>query len=198
MDKNIFEYEKAINLFWKIRNESGVTSNHHLDPLAKYLAEYSSIAGVKYFFDKTNTSLRGRYRPSKNWDIVFKKDEDVLAAVELKSMSGSFGNNLNNRTEEAIGNAVDIRAEYKNKAPWLGYVFVIEENEKSSAISKKRKVSYVQQVEDLCNRMVEDGLYDAAVLIKTKNDRVISWSEPRGLDHKNFVSLLSSHLADRM
>ena len=190
--------DTAVNLFWKIRNESGTTANNHLDPLARYLAESSSFDGVDYFFDKVNTSLKGRFRPSKNWDIVFKKDENVLAAVELKSMSGSFGNNLNNRTEEAIGNAVDIRAEYKKNAPWLGYVFVIEENEKSSAISKRRKVSYIQQVEDLCNRMVEDGLYDAAILIKTKNDRVISWSEPKGLDHKNFVSLLSSHLADIM
>lgn len=190
--------DKAIKLFWKIRNENNVTSNTHLDPLADYLAKASSANGINYFFDKSNTSLKGRYRPSKNWDIVFKKDQDVLAAVELKSMSGSFGNNMNNRTEEAIGNAVDLRAQYKDDTPWLGYVFVIEENEKSSLVSIRRGISYIQQVEELCNKMVEDKLYDAAILVKTKNTKVVSWSEPKGLDHKNFIDLLNSHLSSKL
>ena len=186
--------DEAIELFWKIRNSKNVTSNTHLDPLAKYIAQTSSIEGVKSFFDNANTSLPGRYRPSKNWDIVFKKDDLVLAAIELKSMCGSFGNNLNNRTEEAIGNAVDVRAKYGSDAPWLGYIYVIEENEKSAAVSKRRGISYVQQIEDLCNKLVEDGLYDGAMLVKTKNSKGSEWSEPSGLDHKTFTGLLKTHL----
>jgi len=34
-------------------------------------------------------------------------------AIELKSRVGSFGNNVNNRTEEAIGNAADIWRAYE-------------------------------------------------------------------------------------
>ena len=186
--------DEAIKLFWKIRNNKAVTSNGHLDPLANYIAKTSSVKGVNSFFDNANTSLPGRYRPSKNWDIVFKKDDLVLAAIELKSMCGSFGNNLNNRTEEAIGNAIDIRAKYGKDSPWLGYVYVIEENEKSANVSKRRGISYIQQVEDLCSKLVEDGIYDGAMLIKTKNNKRSEWSEPDGLDHKTFTSLLRGHL----
>ncbi len=32
----------------------------------------------------------------------------LLAGIEFKSQVGSFGNNYNNRTEEAIGSAADI------------------------------------------------------------------------------------------
>lgn len=31
-----------------------------------------------------------------------------IAAIELKSLLGSFGNNFNNRSEEAIGTAHDL------------------------------------------------------------------------------------------
>ena len=48
-------------------------------------------------------------------------------AVEFKSQVGpSFGNNFNNRTEEAIGNAEDIWTAYRegrfgrHRAPLLG------------------------------------------------------------------------------
>ncbi|TCM33223.1 PaeR7I family type II restriction endonuclease [Kribbella sp. VKM Ac-2568] len=51
--------------------------------------------------------LPGFYRRAKEWDIVTYRGI-LVAAVECKSQVGSFGNNFNNRTEEAIGNAVSI------------------------------------------------------------------------------------------
>ncbi len=53
-------------------------------------------------------SLPGFYRRTKNWDIVVTYKEILVAAIECKSQVGSFGNDFNNRTEEAIGNAVDL------------------------------------------------------------------------------------------
>jgi len=50
----------------------------------------------------------GRFRSSKNWDfLVITPRKKLLVAIELKSQVGSYGNNFNNRAEEAIGSAVD-------------------------------------------------------------------------------------------
>ena len=59
------------------------------------------------------------YRPTKKWDLVVIDRGMLVAAVELKSQVGpSFGNNFNNRTEEAIGNAVDVWRAYEGRYVW--------------------------------------------------------------------------------
>lgn len=60
--------------------------------------------------------LPGWYRPEKKWDLLVVSDGKLLAGIEFKSQVGSFGNNYNNRTEEAIGSAVDIWAAYREGA----------------------------------------------------------------------------------
>ena len=71
--------------------------------------------------------IPGWYRPEKKWDLLIVSDGKLLAGIEFKSQVGSFGNNYNNRTEEAIGSAADIWAAYREGAfkpsarPWLGY-----------------------------------------------------------------------------
>jgi hypothetical protein len=48
--------------------------------------------------------LPGWFRAEKKWDLVIVHDDQLLAAMEFKSQIGpSFGNNFNNRTEEALG-----------------------------------------------------------------------------------------------
>ena len=56
--------------------------------------------------------------------VVVRKGE-LVAAVKFKSILGSFGNNMNNRTEEALGNATDILHAAETgllglQPPWLG------------------------------------------------------------------------------
>ena len=77
--------------------------------------------------------LPGFFRPTKKWDFLVVVDGTLLAAMEAKSQVGpSFGNNFNNRTEEAIGSAVDVWTAFREGAfgdsprPWLGYVFLLE------------------------------------------------------------------------
>ena len=60
--------------------------------------------------------LPGFFRPSKRWDLVVVHKDRFVAAVEFKSQVGSFGNNLNNRTEEALGNATDLRTAARERA----------------------------------------------------------------------------------
>lgn len=73
--------------------------------------------------------LPGWFRAEKKWDLVIVHERELLAAIEFKSQIGpSFGNNFNNRTEEALGSATDIWAAYREGAfkpsarPFLGYL----------------------------------------------------------------------------
>ena len=53
--------------------------------------------------------LPGYFRPTKLWDLLVINQGRLVAALELKSQIGpSFGNNFNNRTEEALGTAIDF------------------------------------------------------------------------------------------
>jgi hypothetical protein len=53
--------------------------------------------------------LPGFFRPTKEWDLLAIHDGKLLAVIEAKSQVGpSFGNNFNNRTEEAMGSALDL------------------------------------------------------------------------------------------
>jgi hypothetical protein len=54
-------------------------------------------------------TLPGYFRPTKIWDLLIINQGRLVAALELKSQVGpSFGNNANNRAEEAIGTAHDL------------------------------------------------------------------------------------------
>jgi hypothetical protein len=103
-----------------------------------------------------------------------------VAAVEVKSQVGSFGNNANNRVEEALGNATDFWTAYKRgvfqptQKPWLGYLFMLEDAPGSTRARKRidlepfavdaafQEKSYVQNYEETCKRLVRELLYDAA------------------------------------
>lgn len=52
--------------------------------------------------------LPGFFRATKNWDVLVIHQRRLLAVFEFKSQVGSFGNNLNNRSEEVIGSAADL------------------------------------------------------------------------------------------
>jgi restriction endonuclease XhoI-like protein len=104
----------------------------------------------------------------------------LVAVVEVKSQVRSFGNNFNNRVEEALGNATDFWAAYRegifspSQKPWIGYLFMLEEREASIRATKPitlkpykvdeafQRRSYAKRYELVCERLVRDRLYDAA------------------------------------
>lgn len=60
-------------------------------------------------------ALPGYFRQSKLWDLQVTFKGELIAVIELKSHVGpSFGNNFNNRAEEAIGSAHDFWAAYRD------------------------------------------------------------------------------------
>jgi hypothetical protein len=126
--------------------------------------------------------IPGWYRPEKKWDLLIVSDSKLLAAIEFKSQVGSFGNNYNNRTEEAIGSAVDIWAAYREGAfkpsarPWLGYLMLLEEAPGSLGPVRAREphfkvfpefkeASYAKRYEILLTKLVRERFYDSACFL---------------------------------
>ena len=149
--------------------------------------------------------LPGYFRSTKEWDVVITHGEILVAAIELKSHVGpSFGNNYNNRVEEAIGSAVDIRMSYTRgqlgtQLPWLGYMLLLEEAPESTREVQVfeplykvypgfRGASYKNRYELLCHRLLEAGLYDAACFFTSAPNPESPIDEPdAALSFKAFV-----------
>ena len=157
--------------------------------------------------------LPGYYRPTKKWDLVVIERGRLVAALEFKSQVGpSFGNNFNNRTEEAIGNAVDVWRAYEEGTfgdvrPWLGYVFLLEEAERSTTPVRLadsifppeeifRGTSYKDRYRILCERLVRERLYDAAWFVTSSKDPAQPIREPAsGLSFANFKAAIQGRAA---
>jgi type II restriction enzyme len=190
-----------------------VTGGGHLDALRDFVADIFVAQGVEpaNIHRSSGITLPGFYRPSKQWDLVIVDGDILVAAIELKSQVGpSFGNNFNNRTEEAIGNAVDIWRAFESGAfgtvrPWLGYVFVLEDTDRSSSpvsIPEMRfqpdevfvGASYKERYGVLCERLMRERLYDAVWFLATS--RAMTASEPKpGLRIDEFRAAISGRVA---
>ena len=145
------------------------------------LLEESGI-GKPVIFTERSVEIPGWYRPEKKWDLLVVVDGCLIAAIEFKSQVGSFGNNYNNRTEEALGSATDIWAAYREGAfkpsarPWLGYLMLLEEAPGSVAPVRAREphfrvfeefrdASYARRYEILLTKLVRERLYDSACFL---------------------------------
>jgi hypothetical protein len=146
------QLRKAVRQFWTQRGQqaaqqgsqggkdrgdrSAVTGGKHLDGFRELVAHLLTASGLQraHVYWRQKTELPGWYRAEKNWDLLIVADGKLIAIVEFKSQVGpSFGNNFNNRTEEALGNASDLWAAYREGAfkpserPWLGYFMLLED-----------------------------------------------------------------------
>jgi hypothetical protein len=160
--------------------------------------------------------IPGWYRPEKKWDLLVVADGKLLAGIEFKSQVGSFGNNYNNRIEEAIGSATDLWAAYREGAfkpsarPWLGYLMLLEEAPGSMAPVRAREphfkvfpefkeASYAERYEILLTKLVRERLYDSACFLMSdvSNGTRGAYREPAPeLSFQNFItSLLAKAIA---
>lgn len=164
------------------------------------------------------TEIPGYFRSQKAWDLVVVKDSQLRAVIEVKSQGGpSFGNNINNRAEEAIGNATDLWTAYRegayvgSAAPFVGYIFLLEECDKSTAPVAPREphfevfpefksASYAERYTELCRRLVSERLYSAAVMLLSSEDTATerpNFSEPAAeLGIERFCDQLLRHVLD--
>lgn len=160
--------------------------------------------------------LPGWFRAEKKWDIVIVHERELIAALEFKSQIGpSFGNNFNNRTEEALGSATDIWAAYREGAfrpsarPFLGYLMLLEDSERSRSPVKVasphfpvfpefRDASYRGRYAILIEKLLRERLYDGACLLLSSAAAAESgdYIEPHAeLTFAKFVSPLLARVA---
>jgi hypothetical protein len=196
-----------------------VTGGAHLDGFAELIRDLIVGAGVAdtAVHRRKAVELPGYYRAEKKWDLVVVVNGRLLATVEFKAQVGpSFGNNYNNRTEEALGNATDYWAAYREGAfrdsprPWLEYMMLLEEAQGSNrpvsvaephfpVFEEFQGASYAKRYEILLLKLVRERLYDAASLMlsPTGARATGTYSEPcRELTFKNFAeSLLARAIA---
>jgi len=221
----------AIRHFWVVRasqqanqgtktgqkgagERSAVTGGKHGDGFIALVSAVLRDGGLEdaEIFVRRNT-LPCYFRPSKDWDLVAKVGDDLVAVVEVKAHVGSFGNNFNNRVEEALGSASDFWSAYSkgtfkpSARPWLGYLLMLE-NAPASMCKSKQKVlphypmrdefqgvSYCRRYEIFCERLVRERFYDATCFLIS--DRVGGksgkYTEPNAeLGIRNFAASLSA------
>jgi hypothetical protein len=193
-------------------DRAAVTAGKHLDGFRELVAEVLEKAGLQraHIYWQQRTELPGWFRAEKNWDLLVVADGRLVAIVEFKSQVGSFGNNFNNRTEEALGNAADLWAAYEEGAfapserPWLGYLMLLEgapgANKPVRAKEPHFKVfpefkgaSYAERYNQLLTRLVRKRLYDAGCFLMSSrvNGPKGIYREPNPeLSFANFVTSL--------
>jgi hypothetical protein len=185
--------------------------------LVRDLLRENGVPDVSVHCKKPGTrfgiELPGYFRPEKQWDLLVTVQGRLVATIEFKSQVGSFGNNYNNRSEEAIGSAFDFRTAYRQGAfgssasPWLGYMMILEDapgSQRPVAVSEPhfpvfaefRNASYAKRYEILLTKLVRERLYDSACLLLSdkRGGRKGAYLEPlEELSFRSFIASLLGH-----
>lgn len=222
----------AIRLFWETRNSqknaqsekeikdtgnrSSVTGGKQLDGLLKLLYVVATDLGIPKdcIFIKGN-QLPGYFRPTKDWDmLIITPSKKLVAVIELKSQVGSFGNNFNNRTEEALGSATDLWTAYREKAfpnqpaPWLGYLIIVEKSQKSTSpvrisepyfkvFNEFQNTSYLDRYKLFCQKLMLERLYSQTCLIWVTDDHQFGDLEA-SISIRAFLGSFIGHLTGQL
>ena len=114
-----------------------VTAGTQMGALETLVTDILCQAGLSRLEIKTRTALElpGYYRAEKKWDLIVVSEGRLVTAMEFKSQVGpSFGNNFNNRSEEALGSAACLWTAFREgrfglgtPPPFVGYVFLLED-----------------------------------------------------------------------
>ncbi len=193
-----------------------VTGGAQMDAFIELFAGIIIETGIpeKYIFRKRAIELPGFFRPTKEWDLLVIKEKTLIAAMEAKSQVGpSFGNNFNNRTEEAMGSALDLWTAFREHAylqspqPFLGYFFMLEGCEASKrpvsvqephfkVLPEFVRASYMKRYELFCRKLVLERHYSAAAFITSTIERGINGefdTPAEDLSVERFAKLLVAH-----
>lgn len=198
---------------------AGVTAGKNMDgflDLATDLVHANGLEDAEICIERKVLTLPGYFRPTKLWDMLIMNDGHLVAAIEFKSQVGpSFGNNFNNRTEEAIGTALDFWTAYRegalgeNPRPFVGWLMLVEDCEASRSPVGDNSVhfpvfeefsgaSYADRYNILCRKLAQEQLYSAATVLLSQRAAIDTGayeelSEMTGL--KTFVTTLAGHIA---
>ncbi len=184
--------------------------------LALDIIKANGLAHAETHQNRAMLTLPGYFRPTKLWDLLVIHKGELIAAIELKSQVGpSFGNNFNNRTEEAIGTAHDLWTAFREEAfgkqprPFVGWLMMVEDAPGSRSpvrdssphfpvFEEFKGTSYLQRYDLLCQRLVREQLYTTAAVIAAERSAVDTghYAELSSMTSiKTFVSTLAGHVA---
>lgn len=222
--------QEAVANFWAIRDRQAteqaargvvdagtrgaVTGGRHLGPIEALIRRVLTDAGVNEtdIHNGQSAKLPGWFREFKNWDIVVFDGGTLVAVVELKSQVGSFGNNLNNRIEEAIGQTVDFwqavdRGLMPGLRPWFGYVMIVEETAGSTGNVRTARglvppdpvfenASYVERYATAFVRLHQERLLDAVTFAKSpRGTNQVTYPAP-ALSFQHFATTLYNRVRE--
>ncbi len=213
----------AIKSFWDTKqrqlassgdssNRGAVVGGRQLDAFANLLKIIAVEQGVPVECIYTSQAyLPGYFRSSKDWDfLIIAPNKKLIAAVELKSQIGSYGNNFNNRAEESIGSAVDFWTAFRENqfpgqtVPWIGYLTVVGKDEGSvnpvrnneshyPVLPEFKSASYLDRYRILCQKLILERHYSMAALICTSDpDHYEDVSEDTSIE--KFIHSFIGHL----
>lgn len=197
---------------------SAVTGGAQMDGFMSLITELIMEAGIReeHIFHNTALELPGFFRPTKEWDLLVVRESQLILALESKSHVGpSFGNNFNNRTEEAMGSAPDLWTAFREGAfnktlrPWLGYIFLLEDCDGSRRPVKVKEphfkvfpefvgASYGKRYELFCRKLVRERHYNAAAFLTSDQKTGLKggFTEPaEDLTFLQFAKSLMAHVS---
>jgi hypothetical protein len=200
---------------------SAVTGGAQMDGFINLFTHLITDAGIpeSCIYRKKAVELPGFFRPTKEWDLLIVRDRTLIAAIEAKSQVGpSFGNNFNNRTEEAMGSALDLWTAFRQRAylespqPFLGYLFMLEDCQASNRpVSVKEPhfkvfpefngASYMRRYELFCRKLVLERHYTASAFITSSVSGGIKgdfMTPADDLSVERFARVLVAHLASHV
>jgi len=224
---------EAVRFYWQTRSQqlekqrkaggsdqgsrSAVTGGAQMDGFIELLTNLVIEAGIdrSHIYYKDSLELPSYFRPSKRWDFLVVVRKQLIVALESKSQVGpSFGNNFNNRTEEAMGSALDLWTAYRESAfvspvrPWIGYMFLLEDCASSTRpVSVKephfkvfpefKDSSYAKRYELFCRRLVLERHYEHSAFLMSNSEKGLNgdYSEPAAdLTFQLFAESLVDHV----
>lgn len=239
MPLDLADYEKktraAVRHFWKSRagaktsqerrgakdtgERASVTAGKNMNgflDLIVAIVKANGLDDADIHLARRVVTLPGHFRPTKLWDVLVMLDGRLVAAIELKSQVGpSFGNNSNNRAEEALGTAIDFWTAYREHAfgevarPFLGWLVLLEDCDASrKTVTDKsphfpvfpefKGASYADRYDILCRKLMEERLYTSAALLLSPRtgERSGAWSSLSDLTGiSSFVTAFAGHIA---
>lgn len=198
---------------------AGVTAGKNMNGFLALVLDIIKANGLDHaeiHQNRAMLTLPGYFRPTKLWDLLVIYKGELVAAIELKSQVGpSFGNNFNNRTEEAIGTAHDLWTAYREEAfgkqprPFIGWLMMVEDASGSRSpvrdpsphfpvFEEFKGASYLKRYDLLCQRLVQEQLYTTAAVIAAERGAVTTGDFTNLSDMtslKTFITSLAGHVA---
>ncbi|RMH25222.1 MAG: restriction endonuclease [Planctomycetota bacterium] len=227
------ETRRAVRAFWRRRSaqadaqrhrgardagaRGSVTGGKQMDGFVDLFASLAMRCGMpagSVFRTKADLPLPGFFRATKEWDLVIVHKAQFVAALELKSQVGSFGNNFNNRTEEAMGSALDLWTCYREgglpaaNQPFLGWFMLLEDAPGSQrplrvqephflVLSEFYDTSYADRYVLFCKKLTLERHYTATCLALTSRASIRSgaYKEPdESLSIRRFAAAYAEHV----